>query len=615
MTLSAKNLPLSLCIQNLIDGYQSGTVAILDVLDNVLESVSAEDTHCIWIRLVATEMVRDKAKTLSARWEKLDRQHRAAEMPLYGVPFAVKDNIDVAGMPTTAGCPEYAYVPTRSATVVTRLEAAGAVLIGKTNMDQFATGLTGTRSPYGPCKNAFDPKYISGGSSAGSGVAVARGLVSFALGTDTAGSGRVPAALNNVVGLKPSRGLVSTAGVVPACRSLDCVSIFANNCLDAAAVLKIIAGPDGKDCFCRRHPPANDRRLNRPIVFAIPDDLEFFGDRLNAQLFERAVQQMVAMGGTAVQVDYTPFKDAARLLYDGPWVAERWAALEAFISTQPEAVHPVVSKIIREGKKYSAADAFKAAYYLQDLRYQSDEIFSRIDFLMVPTVPTIYTIDVVGHDPVGTNKNLGYYTNFVNLLDLAAIAVPSGFRTDGLPFGVSLIGPALDDNFLLSVGGAFQDATAKDAKSTVPLSILPKNGPSPPETVPLAVVGAHLSGLALNHELIDIGASFCCQCRTAPVYRLFHLPKTTPPKPGLVRVATGGQRIDIEVWRVPLTRLGAFIMKIPAPLGIGTLLLDDGQNVKGFICEGSAADGARDITAFGGWRQYIAQCMGEDFGI
>ncbi|HEU4923811.1 MAG TPA: allophanate hydrolase [Burkholderiales bacterium] len=486
----------------------------------------------------------------------------AARGPLAGRLFAVKDNIDVAGLPTTAACPTFAYVANDTAPAVQKLLDAGAVLVGKTNLDQFATGLVGTRSPYGACRNAFDPSYISGGSSSGSAVAVALGIVDFALGTDTAGSGRVPAAFNNLVGLKPTRGLVSTQGVVPACRSLDCVSVFAKTCRDALEVFELMSRP---------FDPVAPR-----FGVAVPRQLEFHGDRDYERLFSEAVARLVALGGTVREIDFEPFLEVQLLLY-GPWVAERLA--EGFPLDQ---MLPVTRKVIESGARYSAADAFRAQHRLASLRKKC----TFEDILVVPGAPTIYRIAEVEADPIELNSRLGRYTNFVNLLDLAAITVPAGFRADGLPFGITLIGPAFSDYALAAAAARFHGENEI---------------PGPASGVQLAVVGAHLAGMPRNHELTERGARLVRTTRTAWAYRLFAL----DGKPGLVR-AEHGTSIEVEVWDMPARRFGDFVAGIPAPLGIGTLELEDGTRVKGFLCEHHAVQGRPDISSWGGWRAYCA---------
>jgi allophanate hydrolase len=512
--------------------------------------------------------------------------------------FAIKDNIDLAGLPTTAGCPAYAYQPARSATVVEKLMKAGAIPIGKTNLDQFATGLVGTRSPYGACSSVFDARYISGGSSAGSAVAVARGEVDFALGTDTAGSGRVPAAFNNIVGLKPSRGLLSTSGVVPACRSLDCVSIFAKDCGVARKVFHAARGFDPADPFSRAIGAGQDAApwLGEEFRFGVPGKLEFFGDEEAEALYRRAIADVEKLGGQKVEFDFSIFRAAAELLYAGPWVAERLAAIRGFMEEHANAMNPVVREIISGARRYTAVDAFEAEYKLRELRRQSEAEWRKVDVMLLPTTGTIYTHEAVAAEPIKLNTNLGYYTNFVNLLDLAAVAVPAGFRANGLPFGVSFIGPAFSDDALLSLADYYHRETAL---------------PAPAGCVMVAVVGAHLSGQPLNWQLTDRGARLRKTCRTAPGYRLYALDGTVPPKPGLVRDERyEGPGIEVEVWAVPEDRFGGFVAAVPPPLGIGSATLDNGEVVKCFICEGCAIERATEITSFGGWRNYLRGSRG-----
>ena len=581
--------------------YGAGGCSPVAVAEALLARLAHQRDNPIWISLVP-------AAELLARAAALARDRSARErLPLYGVPFAVKDNIDVAGMPTTAGCREFAYTPARTATAVQRLLDAGAMLVGKTNLDQFATGLVGTRSPYGAVRNAFDPAYISGGSSSGSAVAVALGLVAFALGTDTAGSGRVPAGFNNVVGLKPTRGLASTTGVVPACRTLDCVSVFALTCGDARAVLDVLDATDPTDEFARADRAAVWGPENG-FRFGVPRDdaLEFFGDAGYARLFAAAVERLRELGGSPVAIDPAPFLAAAELLYDGPWVAERYAALRGFFERRAEAILPVTRAVIAAAKRHSAADAFDAAYRLAALKRDTARVWAAVDLLLVPTAGTIYRIAEVEADPIGLNANLGRYTNFVNLLDLAAIAVPSGFRSDGLPFGVTLIAPALSDRWLAAIGARYHQASGVRLGATdVAPPAAAASPPPPAATVHLAVVGAHLSGQPLNGELTERGATLVRTCRTAPVYRLYALPGTQPPKPGLVRAAAGAP-IEVEVWRMPLAAYGPFVAGVPAPLAIGTVELEDGSRVQGFLCEAHATAAALDISDFGGWRAYLA---------
>jgi allophanate hydrolase len=430
--------------------YASNALKPTDVIRAVYRRIDRFD-H-VWITQVP------QAEAL-ARAEALERSGRA--LPLYGIPFAVKDNIDVAGMPTTAGCKEFAHAPRTSATVVDRLIQAGAILLGKTNLDQFATGLVGVRSPYGPVENPFDARYVAGGSSSGSAVAVATGMVSFALGTDTAGSGRVPAGFNNIVGFKPSRGVLSCAGVLPACRSLDCVSIMALTCADARKVLQVAKGFDRADIYSRAASDTLDLSPRAPTTFrfGVPrsKDLNYFGDPESPRLFERAIPLLEGLGGTRVEIDFTPFKEAAKLLYDGPWVAERLAALKTFYNAHADAFLPVTRKIIGGAARYTAVDVFEAFYRLEALKAQAAAEWAKMDLMLVPTTGTIYTLGQVEADPVTLNSNLGYYTNFVNLMDLCAVALPCAFRTSGVPFGITLIAPALSDGLLCALGAEYQN--------------------------------------------------------------------------------------------------------------------------------------------------------------
>ena len=444
--------PTDLAIRPLRHAFLDSSLSVIELLDRVLSRIAAWNDPALWIAHVDHAAIRERVHALAAA-AKTD-PGIVARLPLYGIPFAVKDNIDVTGMPTTAACPAYGYTPPRSAPVIDRLLDAGAVLIGKTNLDQFATGLVGTRSPYGVPRNLFDDRYIPGGSSSGSAVAVAAGLVSFSLGTDTAGSGRVPAAFNNIVGLKPTHGLLSTRGVVPACRSLDCVSVFAKTAADAAAVFEVVTGFDAEDPLSRMRPFVAREKFRSEFRFGVPAqrDLEFFGDDEAAALFGRAIELVEKAEGTAVEIEFAPFRNAGRLLYHGPWVAERLVATERLLKEQPEALLPVTRAIIEGGRSYSALDAFRAQYELAALRRQAEREMSAIDCLLMPTTGTIYQIAAVAADPVRLNRNLELYTSFANLLDLAALALPAGFRRNGLPFGISLLAPAFAEHGLLDLG-------------------------------------------------------------------------------------------------------------------------------------------------------------------
>ena len=521
-----------------------------------------------------------------------------AGKPLYGLPFAVKDNIDVAGMETTAACPAFAYRAQRSAFAVARLEAAGAICIGKTNLDQFATGLVGVRSPYGVPRNSLDPALVPGGSSSGSAVAVGAGIVAFALGTDTAGSGRVPAALNGIAGLKPSLGLLSATGMVPACRTLDTISVFAAKSADAAQAAAAAQGYDPADFLSRKLPPANVMPVPPHFSVGVPlkAQRQFFGDSQASEAYERDLETLAGFGATIAEIDFEPFFAVARLLYEGPWVAERYHAVRTLIGTDPQALHPVTRGIISGAAKFDAVAAFDAFYRLADMKRALEPVLASLDCLAVPSIPTVYTVEEVLADPVTLNSNLGTYTNFVNLLDLAAFSVPVGRRDDGLPSSLTLIAPAGSDARLAGMADMLETGRREDRFPV-----------AEPGKVTLAVVGAHLSGMPLNHELTTRGASFLAATRTTPDYRLYALAGTTPPKPGLLRVAQGeGEPIAVELWSLDEAAFGSFVAAIPAPLGIGTLCLTDGGTAKGFLVEAEAVRGARDISGYGSWRAFCA---------
>jgi allophanate hydrolase len=572
-------------IAELRRGYRRGELHPVDVLRGIFQRIRAEGERPTWISLANEERTLEQARRVDL------------SLPLGGVPFAVKDNIDVTGMPTTVACPAFAYRAEATAPVVQRLLDAGAVLVGKTNLDQFATGLVGVRSPYGACTNVFDSSYIAGGSSSGSAVAVAKRWCAFALGTDTAGSGRVPAAFNNVVGVKPTRGLLSTTGLVPACRSLDCISILAATAADGELVWKLAQGPDSTNPSSRTFAPGAGAAPWLPgrFRFGVPDraQLEFFGDEGAAALFDAAIERVEAIGGSRVTIDFGPFRDASALLYAGAWVAERFAALGDFIVANEDAVDPVVASIIRGSAVYSAVDAYNCSDRLRELLRRAAREWARMDVMLLPTTGTIYSLDAIRNDPIRLNSNLGLYTHFVNLMDLAAVAAPAGFRGNGLPFGISFVGPAFTDQALLVLAQRFAEETATPSDAA-------------PGCVLLAVAGAHLRGQPLNHQLTERGARFVRSCRTAREYRLFALPGTMPPKPGLVRdPGYGGEGIELELWAIAEHQLGGFVAAIPPPLTIGTVLLEDGSAVKGFLCEPVAVSGAVDITRFGGWRHYL----------
>jgi allophanate hydrolase len=535
----------------------------------------------------------------------------AAHLPLLGVPVAVKDNIDVAGLPTTAACPAYAYQPARDATAVARLRQAGAIVIGKTNLDQFATGLVGVRSPYGIPTNPMRADLVPGGSSSGSAVAVSAGLVPLSLGTDTAGSGRVPAMLNNIVGLKPSLGLVPTSGVVPACRTLDCVSVFSLTVDDAMTALVAMAGPDSTDPFSRNRPLAGLSPFPSGLRLGVPRDgqLIFFGDRAQEAAYAAAIERWCALGATLVPFDLEPLYETARLLYEGPWVAERYLVIRNLLASSPDAIHPVTREITIAGSRLSAADTFAALYRLQTLRRTAELAFADIDALVLPTAPTAYSTAQVLANPIELNSRLGTYTNFVNLLDLCGLALPSAIRPDEIPFGITLLAPAGQDAMLASIGRVFQAQTrlTLGAKGVALPSLADIDLALRQDEIPIAVVGAHLSGMALNGELKTLGARLIEATSTAPDYRLYAL-ATTPPKPGMLRVEAGaGTSIELEIWALSPAAFAKFVAAIPPPLSIGTVRLKDGRGAKGFIVEAADIARARDISGFGGWRAFVAK--------
>lgn len=588
-------------VSEIVAAHHAGSTSPAETVARTYRRIREHGDDAIFITL------RDEADALAeaAALNAAD----AARLPLFGVPVAVKDNIDVAGLPTTAACPDFSYMPAQDATSVARLRAAGAIVIGKTNLDQFATGLVGVRSPYGIPKNAVRDDLVPGGSSSGSAVAVSAGLVPLALGTDTAGSGRVPAMLNNIVGLKPSLGLISTSGVVPACRSLDCVSIFALTTDDAMIALAAMAAPDESDAYSRTRPLAQTTAFPARLRLGIPKvgQLEFFGDTINEAAYDDAVKRWQSLGAELVAFDIEPLYETARLLYEGPWVAERYLVIRDLLATNPNAVHPVTREITLAGAKPSAADTFEALYRLQALRGSAARAFGTIDALVLPTAPTAYSVEQVLANPIELNSRLGTYTNFVNLLDLCGLAIPAAMRADGIPFGITLLAPAGQDAALASIGRVFHADTrlSVGGKRVMrqPLAALPA---SVSGEIEIAVVGAHLSGMALNGELTSLGGRLIEATETTADYRLYAL-STTPPKPGLLRVVAGsGAAIAVELWALSAAAFGTFIANIPAPMAIGTLTLADGRAVKGFLVEPIATEGARDISKFGGWRAFVA---------
>lgn len=619
----------SLDLTRLAHLYQAGDLTPRHVLSSLLQRIAAHRDPAVWIHLVPKEAVLAQAEAVEKR------RAQGEALPLYGVPFAVKDMIDVAGLPTTAGCPAFSYIAKRTAPVVSQLVRAGAILVGKTNLDQFAAGLAGDRSPYGACGNVFDAAYISGGSSSGSAVAVAAGLVSFALGTDTAGSGRVPAGCNNIVGLKPTYGLLSSDGVVPACRSLDCVSIFALTAEDALAVCD--AASDGAPEGALAHasgwyPGILTRSLSEETLtdvcpaeentiegctFTTPrdEDLEFFGDENQADLFRQAWDRLQEMGARRIAIDFGPFREVASLLYDGPWLAERVASIGEFLNQHASEMHPVTRAILEGGQRYSAVDLFKGQYRLKALRDTCLKIVNQGDALVVPTLPTIPTLAQVKADSIGWSRRLGYYTNFVNLLGLAAVVLPSGFTAHGLPSSITLLAPGGSDRRLCAWGMAWQrqlnlplGATGRSAERRVPSG--EREGPftyaaqsvvRAPDFVRVAVAGAHRRGQPLHQDLLRTGGRFVRTCRTAARYRFVALLDLDPPRPGLLRDDERPGSALVEIYDLPVTGFGALVASVAPPLAIGTIELADGEMVKGFLCESWAAARARDITDSGDW--------------
>lgn len=588
--------------------YRDGA-SVAGLLGALRSQLASRAQDSAVISLVSGSMLQARLDVLQeAARAHADRAALLRAMPLYGVPFAVKDNIDIAGAVTTAACPAFAREASASAEAVRRLEQAGAVWVAKTNLDQFATGLVGTRSPYGQPTSCLAPDRVSGGSSSGSAVMVGRGDVPFSLGTDTAGSGRVPAGFNQIVGLKPTPGRVSTAGVLPACRTLDCVSIFANTVDDAAAILAVIEGADPADPFSRFE--AGPARWGDTLRIGVPAQHVFSGDAGYADAWAAALLQLQSLGHELVPIDFAPLDAVAALLYEGPWVAERHTVIRELLASRPEALDPAVRQVVARAVDFSATDTFEAQYRLRELALRARTVWQQCDALMVPTSPGHPTLAEIEADPIGANAQLGRYTNFVNLLDWCALAVPAGRTERGLPFGVTFIAPTAADAALARFGRRWQSAVALPMGASSRLPALPATEPAAwprsESTLPIAVVGAHLSGLPLNGQLLERGATLIEATLTAPHYRLHALPGTTPPKPGLVRDDAAGRAIALEVWAMPQRNVGSFLALIPAPLGLGSIELADGRQVHGFLCEAHAVSHAPDVSHFGGWRAYLA---------
>jgi allophanate hydrolase len=598
---------LSLQFNHLAKEYATGLVTPFDVVEEVRRRVELGrlSRQNAWLHVRSIDALRAEARALSAR------KAAGESLPLFGLPFGVKDSIDVAGMPTTVACPALSHVPEQSAPMVSRLVEAGAIVIGKTNMDQLASGLVGLRSPYGAPVNPFSARMIPGGSSSGSAVALAAGHVSFALGTDTAGSGRVPAAFNNVVGFKPTRGAVSMRGVAPACRSVDCFSVFALTVGEACAVANVVRGYDEQDPFSRPEfaarpftPTLPSRRWRIGVPRA--SQREFFGDRQAEAVFDTSLARFAAMECDLVDVDFAPFREAGELLYGGPWVAERLVLGGDLLAEHPDALLPVVREILAAGLRYDALSTFTAMYRLATLRQAVLPVWRSVDALLVPTTPTIFSVEEVLANPLELNTKLGIYTTFANLLDLTAVSVPAGFRQDGLPAGITLLGPAGSDARIAALADAHHGRLGGKLGAT---DHMHSGGPSlaaaHEERIQIAVVGAHLRGQPLNRQLTDAGGTFVRSARTAAHYRLYALPGTTPPKPGLTREAEGGHAIELEIWDLDATAFGRFVSRVLTPLCIGSIEIEDGGWVHGFLCEAHVVKGAEEISSWGGWREYL----------
>lgn len=587
----------------LLASYRDGTLTPRDLIAALREKALAlnSDYHA-FIHVLDEHETEPYLQRLEALEDR--------SLPLYGIPFVIKDNIDLAGIPTTAACPAFAYTPDETATVVRRIIDLGGIPLAKANLDQFATGLNGTRSPYGICRNSVLPEYPSGGSSSGSSLAVALGVASFALGTDTAGSGRIPAAYNNLVGLKATRGLISTHGVVPACRTLDCTTLLTASAEQASMLFSLLARFDAADDYSRHNPqwnaPAAFGKVRPGFRFGVPTHPDFAGCTQSKALFADAVARLETLGGVAVAVDLSPFLEAARLLYEGPWVAERHLVVRELLTRDPEAILPVIRAVLETAPDYSAGDLFSALYRLQHLKTRCDTVMDDLDCVLTPAMPRPVTLAELQEQPVAANSLLGVYTNFMNLLDYSAVAVPSGFMANGLPWGVTIFGRAFTDQYLLSVADAFQRTSGLPLVGGQTLGAPVVGRTASNDRARVVVCGAHLDNLALNWQLRDRRARLVRVARTSPDYRFYALAGGPPLRPGLARCEKGGQAIEVEVWELPSAELGSFLTQIPAPLGLGKVELEDGSLETGFICEGAALSSATDITSTGGWRAWLS---------
>lgn len=599
-------MTINMSISGLRSAYQTGELTPEQLIKSIWAQIERNKDKNIWIHVLTESEIIPYLEAL--------KEKDPESCPLWGVPFAIKDNIDLAGIPTTAACEAFSFTPDTSAQVVQQLLDAGALPIGKTNLDQFATGLNGTRSPWGPCKNSFNPDYISGGSSSGSSVAVSLGLASFSLGTDTAGSGRIPACFNNLVGVKPSIGLLSANGMLPACRSLDCMTIFAFNCDDANLVLSCAEGYDTNDAYSRKNPFHNQsrhyglRKDHLRVGVIAEKQLLFFGDAEYQKSYSRTLKALADNGFEFVEIDFSPFMEAANLLYAGPWVAERYIATLPLIEEQPEAMFPVVREIIEAGVEPAATDLFKAEYRLNELKKLCRTQIESFECILTPTAGKHFTIEEMLADPVQHNTKLGYYTNFMNLLDFAAVSVPTAMTETSMPFGITLFSDKFQDRALLSIANRIQQCLPMLMGATgFQQPELSSNSVSQQQSIDVLVCGAHLQGFPLNWQLTERGAVLKETTTTAPLYRMYLLAGGPPYRPGLIMDGENGRSIDVEVWSVPASEFGSFVNGIPSPLGIGKVTLADNREVTGFICETRGLEGAEEITQWGGWENYFSQ--------
>lgn len=589
-------------IPTLHASYRNGT-SVSEIVELAFSRIEAVNDPGIFIHLLEKEEVLAAARDLG----KFDESK-----PLWGIPYVVKDNIDVAGKPTTAACPDFTYIAQNDAFVVECLREAGAILLGKVNLDQFATGLVGVRSPYTPPKNAVDPSIVPGGSSSGSAVSVAHGFSCFSLGTDTAGSGRVPAALNNIVGLKPTLGALSASGVVPACRTLDTISVFAMTVEDAYKVFEVACKFDPADSYSRQISAKPLSTIPPKFKVGIPDSksIKFFGDKVQEASYRAGLDSLSKLGAEIIEIDFTPFYNVAQMLYEGAWVAERYTTIEELMESNPEAIHPVTRKIISAAEKFSSTDVFRGMYRLEHLKRLAEPVLANLDYLCVPTIPTFYSIEDLENDPVTPNTNFGTYTNFVNLMDMCALSFPTGPRSDGRPGSLTLLAPASKDAEIAVIGQALQSRLQKSMGATdwsTPPSAQQATHKLQANEIEIAVCGAHMSGLPLNKELTSRGGRFIRKASTANDYQFYALAGGPPDRPGLVRTEPGtGFEIELEVWALPKEELGFFMENIPSPLAIGTVQLNDGSSLKGFVCEAAGISGAKEISDLKNWRRYVA---------